>query len=291
MLLSMTGYGKGESHETGSRIKVEIKSLNGKMPDIRMRIPTRFKEKEIELRKRIQESAHRGKMDVTITVDGNSGDDEFDLNPVLFKRYLGELKSIASDEGIDQADLIGAVMRFPNVVQTVDTSVSEQEWNDLQNCLEEALANLKSYRSSEGEAMKAAISNHVESIASALQEVTPLDAERLLHVRNRINGNVREHLNGDTIDENRFEQELLYYLEKLDISEEKIRLQQHCTYFLEILKTDDEVKGKKLAFIGQEMGREINTLGAKAQFSPIQKLVVGMKDDLEKIKEQLANII
>lgn len=291
MLLSMTGYGKGESRATGSHLKVEIKTLNGKMPDVRLRIPTRYREKEMQIRKQIQESALRGKMDVTITVDGNSGDDEFDLNPSMFKRYLSQLKEIAAEEGINNSDLIGAVMRFPNVVQTVDSTVSEAEWSTLTTCIAESLEQLKQFRSSEGTAMTKAISDHVSNIAHQLHEITPLDEERIARIRSKVKGSLEEHLMGDKIDQNRFEQEIIYYLEKLDISEEKIRLEKHCKYFEEVLRSDEVVKGKKLAFISQEMGREINTLGAKAQHSGIQKLVVGMKDDLEKIKEQLANIV
>jgi len=291
MLLSMTGYGKGESNALGSSMKVEIKSLNGKVPDCRLRLPTRFREKEIDIRKMILEEAQRGKMDVTIAIDGNSGDDEFDLNPGQFRRYLSELKNIAEAEGIENSDLIGAVMRFPNVIQTVDTSVSEEEWSELNTCINQALQKLQSFRQLEGQAMHEAILNHVIEIENALKNIQPLDGERMDRIKSRISGSLKDHLQADQIDENRFEQELIYYMEKLDISEEKIRLKQHCDYFREVLDSTEGVKGKKLGFISQEMGREINTLGAKAQHSEIQKLVVSMKDDLEKIKEQLANVV
>lgn len=272
-------------------MKVEIKSLNGKVPDCRLRLPTRFREKEIDIRKLIMEEAQRGKMDVTISIDGNSGDDEFDLNPGQFRRYLSELRDIAELEGIDNSDLIGAVMRFPNVIQTVDTSVTEEEWAELRSCLDQALGRLYAFRKEEGGAMKEAIAQHIERILNALKKVDPLDLERVERIKGRVSGSLKDHLLADQIDENRFEQELIFYMEKLDISEEKSRLQQHCDYFKEILNASDEVKGKKLGFIAQEMGREINTLGAKAQHSEIQKLVVSMKDDLEKIKEQLANVV
>lgn len=291
MLLSMTGYGKGTIGIDERKLKIEIKSLNGKLTDIRMKVPTRYKEKELEIRKLIMDKANRGKMDVNFTIDGQSSDEEFDLNKVLFKRYISELKDLSQEEGINGADLIGAVMRFPNVIQTLDTELSDEEWTRLQDCLNMSLDNLEQFRLKEGQAMEVSIRSHIDVIEDRLKAIEPFEKARIQHVRQRLQKGLQEHLSSEHIDENRYEQEVLFYLEKLDITEEKIRLAQHCKYFIDVLDTDEKVKGKKLSFIAQEMGREINTLGAKAQSSDIQRCVVEMKDELEKIKELLANTI
>jgi uncharacterized protein (TIGR00255 family) len=287
----MTGYGKGTSYKLGRQLKVELRSLNGKMSDVRLKAPTKFREKEIEIRNLIMEGALRGKIDATLSLDGNAGDEEFGLNVNLFKAYLKTLQQIKEEEGIPQSDLIGAVMRFPNVVQAMDSTLTDDEWDVVRQCIIEALEQLNDFRKSEGAALEASILQHIGDIESQLLQVDPLEMQRVDQIKSRIKGSLEEHFASDNIDKNRFEQEILYYLEKLDISEEKNRLSQHCIYFREVLKDPTLVKGKKLSFISQEMGREINTMGAKAQSSGIQKLVVGMKDDLEKIKEQLANVV
>ena len=291
MLLSMTGYGRGTSAFGDRNLKVEIKSLNGKMTDVRMRMPSRYREKEILIRKMISDSAIRGKMDVAISVDGQVGEEEFDLNKKLFMKYLHELRDIQDEANLKDGDLIGAVMRFPNVVQSVDTTISEDEWDILKSCIQGALSGLQSFRLTEGLAMEEAIEGHIHNIESFLKAIDPLDTERFEKIRKRINQSLSDHLRKEQIDENRMEQEILFYLEKLDVNEEKVRLAQHCSYFIDELSTDENEKGRKLGFIAQEMGREINTLGAKAQSSDIQKYVVRMKDELEKIKEQMANVL
>lgn len=272
------------------KLKIEIKSLNGKMTDIRMKVPARYREKELAMRKMILEHAQRGKMDVSFSIDGQTTDEEFDLNKDLFNRYLHELKDIQSNHGL-QGDLISAVMRFPNVIQTLETEISDEEWKAVKSCIQDALDSLLGFREKEGAAMETAIRHHIQTIEDRLTAITPFEEARVAHVRQRLQRGLQEHMNGEHVDENRYEQEVLFYLEKLDITEEKVRLAQHCTYFVDVLDSTDMVKGKKLSFISQEMGREINTLGAKAQSSDIQRCVVAMKDELEKIKEMLANTI
>ncbi|MDX1685222.1 MAG: YicC/YloC family endoribonuclease [Saprospiraceae bacterium] len=287
----MTGYGKGTASLEGRKMKIEIKSLNGKIPDVRMKMPGRYREKELDIRKLIMEGAKRGKMDVAFSMDGQSLEEEFDLDKDLFRRYLTELKGLKASESIEGGDLISAVMRFPNVIQSQDTEITSDEWESLKRCLQEALDQLHQFRLREGAAMERSIKGHIDVIETKLKEIEPFEEARVATVRQRLQRGLQEHLSGEHIDENRYEQEVLFYLEKLDITEEKVRLSQHCKYFSDVLNTQEDVKGKKLAFISQEMGREINTLGAKAQSSDIQRCVVEMKDELEKIKEMLANTV
>lgn len=287
----MTGYGKGVASYGDVKLRVEVKSLNGKLTDIRMKLPSRYRYKEIEIRKMITDGASRGKLEVNFSMEGSAGEEEFDLNKTLFTKYLKELKDLKDAQGIEQGDLISAVLRFPNVIQSLDTEVDASEWEMVQRCIHEALENLAKFRKQEGDAMELAVRQHISTITSHLADIEPFEKARIENIRSRLTRGLQNHMNGEQVDENRFEQEVLFYLEKLDVTEEKVRLAQHCEYFLDVLNAEDEVKGKKLSFISQEIGREINTLGAKAQSSEIQKHVVGMKDELEKIKEMLANTI
>ncbi len=291
MILSMTGYGKGSSQVNGKQIKIEIKSLNGKSSDIRMRIPNNIKEKELLLRKQILNSAIRGKFDVTLKIGNETGADEYSLNTTLVKKYAKELKELREELGLDDSDILQSIMRIPNVVSPEEGDLEENEWVAIQQATESALEMLKNFRSEEGMVLKTDLGSRVTNIKSYLTGIEPLEKSRIDNVRERMHKNLNQWINEESIDKNRFEQEVIFYLEKLDITEEKVRLSQHCDYFLDTLNSEKIEKGKKLAFISQEMGREINTLGAKAQQSDIQQYVVMMKDELEKIKEQLANII
>jgi len=287
----MTGYGKGSSQINGKQIKIEIKSLNGKSSDIRMRIPNNIKEKELILRKQILDSAIRGKFDVTLKIGSDSGADEYSLNTTLVKKYALELKSLQSELGLDQSDLLQAIMRIPNVVSPEEGELEENEWQAIREATDQALEMLKNFRSEEGNVLKEDLGSRAKKIKEYLESIEPLEKSRIDSVKERMHKNLSQWIKEEAIDQNRFEQEVIFYLEKLDITEEKVRLSQHCDYFLDTLNSAKIEKGKKLAFISQEMGREINTLGAKAQQSDIQQFVVMMKDELEKIKEQLANII
>lgn len=291
MLLSMTGYGRATKSLGDKKITVEIRSLNSKFTDVRFRIPTNYREKENDMRRFISDRAKRGKMDVNIDVESTSGDSDFSLNTVLFKKYYAELSKIADELGEDKGDLMAAILRIPNVVGSGDESITDEEWAKLQETVHAALDNFISYRKDEGSVLEKDLRLRVLNIKNALDEVDPFETGRIDRLRTRLRQNLEEFLSKENVDENRFEQEIIFYLEKIDITEEKVRLAQHCKYFLEQLDEKKDMKGRKLSFISQEMGREINTLGAKAYSSDIQKLVVSMKDDLEKIKEQVANAV
>ena len=291
MILSMTGYGKSSEQFRDKVIGVEIKSLNGKSSDIRMRLPNNIKEKEIILRKQIIKSAIRGKFDFTLKIGSETGSEEYSLNKDLFRKYALEIQNLQSELGSASGDILQAVMRIPNVVGAIEGELDDEEWKVIEKVTADALQMLHNFRKQEGEVLQSDLIDRVNSISQKLEEITPMEESRIVSLKGRMQKNLSQFMSEESVDKNRFEQEVLFYLEKLDITEEKVRLAQHCEYFLNTLNSDIIEKGKKLGFISQEMGREINTLGAKAQQSDIQQLVVSMKDELEKIKEQLANII
>ncbi len=291
MLLSMTGYGRARGTIEGKEITIEIRSLNSKFTDLRFKIPQNYKNLEPEFRKIVTKRAERGKIDVTIDVQSLNGDDEYGLNIPLFKKYHRELKKISEEENIVQGDLIQAIMRLPNVVANINEEINEEEVKLVTKILNEALDNFTTFRKEEGEAMKIDNIKHVTMIMEYLKKLEPFEANRTEKLRKKLLSHMEEYVGEENIDANRFEQEILYYLEKFDITEEKVRLSQHCKFFLEIVNTNNTLKGRKLSFISQEMGREINTLGSKANSSEIQHFVVKMKDELEKIKEQVANSV
>lgn len=288
----MTGFGRATGTYGDKTISIEIRSLNSKFTDTRFKLPQNYKEKEPDLRRVIIDRAKRGKIDLTIDVQSSSGDGEFGLNPSLFRKYYVELKSLVDELDIPSGDLVQAILRLPNVVQTAGESVDEAEWTAVLQTLDAALNSFHNFRSAEGEAMETDCKLRIRNILAGIEQLDPFEAERITKLRHRLAQNMEEYVGKDNIDANRFEQEILYYLEKIDVTEEKVRLEQHCKYFLEQLNNGAEgIKGRKLSFISQEMGREINTLGSKANSSNIQRLVVQMKDDLEKIKELVANIL
>lgn len=287
----MTGYGKATGNHNDKKILVEIKSLNGKNVDVRQKLAAYFKEKELYIRNLVIEHAKRGKIECNVQIESNGTSEEYGLNLPLVKKYINELSSLQADTSISNHDWISAIFRIPNVIQTIEDEISEDEWNAVQAVLIQALESLHDFRAQEGEALREDLKNRVESIQSALKKVERYEQQRIIAVRERLRRNLEEFMGKDSVDKNRYEQEVIYYMEKLDINEEKVRLSQHCDFFLKELDSTEETSGRKLSFISQEMGREINTLGAKAQHSEIQQLVVSMKDSLEKIKEQLANVL
>lgn len=292
MILSMTGYGEGKGSYKNKSITVEIKSLNGKTTDIRFKSPANYREKELELRKFIIGHALRGKFDVSISFDAASAAEEFGLNKALFKKYWSELSTLKKELKFDQDGVVAAILRIPNVVQAEDGAIPDAEWKIIKKTTKAALESLQRFRQEDGKGMMKDLKKNVKSIQKCLKAVKPFEKERITRLKARMEKNLSDYLGKQNVDKNRYEQEVIFYLEKLDINEEKVRLEQHCKFFLEqLVSTSTAGKGKKLAFIGQEMGREINTLGAKAQHSDIQKLVVTMKDELERIKEQVANIV
>ena len=291
MLISMTGFGRASAPFREKNISIELNSLNSKFSDIRLKVPQKYKNFEIKLRKLISEKSLRGKIDVNIEIKSLHGESEYTINTELFKKYYKELKKLSDELGMNNGDILQAIMRIPDITQIRDEDIDEEELNAVMDVLETALKKLTTYRIEEGKAMENDLIQRANNIQHLLKTVDPFEKERAEKIRAKLRQSLANFAGKQNVDENRFEQELIFYLEKFDITEEKVRLEQHCIYFLEVLKSEEKIKGKKLNFISQEMGREINTLGAKAYSSEIQRIVVTMKDDLEKIKEQVANII
>ena len=291
MLLSMTGYGRASSVYNGKTITIEVRSLNSKFTDIRFKMPQTYKDKEVDMRRIILDKAERGKIDVNLDIKSMNGDSEYALNQALFSKYYTELSELSKSLNMPQSDVMQAILRIPNVISNGDNDVDEEEWNVIKNTLQEALVSFTNFRLAEGKAMEDDCKTRTKIITDLLNEIEPFETERAERLRTKIDKHLQEYVGKDNIDANRFEQEILYYLEKIDVTEEKVRLAQHCKYFDEVLDKKETLKGRKLSFISQEMGREINTLGSKANSSDIQRIVVQMKDELEKIKEQVANTV
>ena len=291
MILSMTGYGQASREFKDKTVRVEIKSLNGKTSDIRCKVPGSYKEKEIQLRKLVLEKAFRGKFDFSLTIESEKGDDEYGLNKPLFKKYYREIIELQNELGIQTGDIVQAILRIPNVVGSINEELDEEEWEVVLATCEDALSALTNFRAEEGTAAEKDLVQASAKIAQLLKDVEQYESGRIETLKERFRRNLEEFNQDEQVDRNRFEQEIIYYIEKLDINEEKVRLAQHCKYFDEVMNGDSMQVGKKLGFIAQEMGREINTLGAKANQKNIQQIVVSMKDSLEKIKEQVANIV
>ncbi|MEY4902997.1 MAG: hypothetical protein RLZZ292_812 [Bacteroidota bacterium] len=287
----MTGFGRASQTYKDKTISVEIRALNSKMLDIRLKTPPNFKEKELELRRILSEQLERGKIDLTISIQ-SLGESDYGINQTLFKQYYKQITELCTELGIDKGDVVQTILRIPAVIASGETEIDEEEWTTVEAAIKEALRQFHAYRQHEGKPMATALTNSCEQIAENLKAVAPFEQERVTKVRQRMTQSLEEFLGRENVDKNRYEQEVIFYLEKIDISEEKVRLEQNCKHFLEHLRSKkDTVKGRTLNFISQEMGREINTLGAKAYHAEIQKLVVQMKEELEKIKEQLANIV
>ena len=291
MLLSMTGYGKAADIYQGRTYTIDVKTLNGKMSDLRLKAPTYLRSKEIILRKIIMDAVMRGKIDCTISVQDGETDADYKLNFSLIEYYLKQLNSLTDKYEISNSDFLQTIIRIPNVVQANDGEVAEEEWQFIHDLTMKAIDDLNTFRSKEGSSMLDDLSKRVTSIQELLKSVEELEEKRKSEILSRIRKSIDEYVQSDKVDENRLEQEMIYYLERLDIHEEKTRLAQHCLYFMETAKSELLSTGKKLNFIAQEMGREINTIGSKAQYSPLQQIVVEMKVELDKIKEQLANVL
>lgn len=289
MLLSMTGFGRSTGQYQDKLITVDLKSLNSKFMDLRIRVPQNYRSKEVEIRQIINNVLTRGKVELNIDVKAENGADAQTINHRLFKSYYDNIMSLQQTIGFDSGDILQTILRIPNVISQEENEIDEEEWEVITATLQNAIVKFNNFRAQEGDAMENDLVAQITEIESFLEEVDPYEKARVDKIKERLDKQLEEQFSSDKVDRNRFEQEIIYYLEKIDITEEKVRLAQHCKYFLEVLGNDQEDKGKKLAFISQEMGREINTLGAKAYSTELQKLVVGMKDNLEKIKEQLAN--
>ena len=285
MIQSMTGYGKSQLQLPTKKITVEIKSLNSKNLDLNTRMPSLYRAKEIEMRRILGKNLLRGKIDFSLFIESTGDETTTVINENIVQNYIAQLQNI-NDSSAD--DLLAIVMRLPDVLKIEKAELDENEWYSLEEIINEAIAKLKVFREDEGNVLKKDFILRIKAIKENLNGVIDIDEERLQAVRERLQAAIIEIK--DSVDDNRFEQEMIYYLEKLDITEEKVRLTNHLDYFLKELNSDIS-NGKKLGFISQEIGREINTIGSKANYAPMQKLVVQMKDDLEKIKEQLLNVL
>ncbi len=285
MILSMTGFGRSEGIYEGRKIVIDLKSLNSKSFDLTVKTPSRYREKEYELRKILSEQLQRGKVDCYMTMENTEENTETVLHHDLIRRYIQDLKTLAAD-GPDFEYLKMAV-RMPDATAARAEDLSEAEWNFVLELLQEAIARFKEFRQTEGSILQQELQNNLMRISQHLAAVEPFESVRLENVKERYKKTLDEF---EQLDETRFYQEMAYYTEKLDIAEEKVRLTQHLAYYQEVMEQETG-NGKKLGFIAQEMGREINTLGSKANHADIQRLVVMMKDDLEKIKEQTLNVL
>ncbi|MDT8393424.1 MAG: YicC/YloC family endoribonuclease [Bacteroidales bacterium] len=291
MIKSMTGFGKHSVEYAGKNITIELKSLNSKQFDANLRIPPLYRSKEAEIRLLLNSGLGRGKIEMYITVDSNGETASFQFNHKLAKQYYEEIAKLAGELNLainEQA--LPALLRMPDIMKTEQPELSTEEWEVIRRATEEAMEELNKFRIQEGRALEKDLRERVSEIEKQLGDVKNFEEKRIDALRTRITKHIEEAVPQGTVDMNRFEQEIIYYLEKLDITEEKVRLSKHCKYFLETL-SEQGTNGKKLGFIAQEMGREINTLGSKANDADMQRLVVLMKDELEKIKEQLFNIL
>ncbi len=285
MIQSMTGFGKHFVQLPSKKITVELKSLNSKSLDLNARMPSVYREKELELRKVIASSLVRGKIDFGLYVENTGDDTSAQVNEAVVKQYMKQLQSIA--EG-DDFKLLEMALRLPDAMKTEREDIDEEEYQAIQDALKLALLEINKFRSEEGHVLENDFNQRIKKMDSLLKEVVQMDPERQSTIRERLEKAVAD-IKAE-VDENRFEQELIYYLEKYDITEEKVRLANHLDYFSKTLKSNDS-NGKKLGFISQEIGREINTIGSKANYAPMQQLVVQMKDELEKVKEQMLNVL
>jgi uncharacterized protein (TIGR00255 family) len=287
----MTGFGKALCELPNKKIHIEIRALNSKQLDINTKIPFIFKEKELEIRKLISNLIIRGKIDFNLFVEVLEEENVPVINQSVVLNYYNQLKKIAGELYIDQDEqLLRIIMRLPDVLTTEKKELDEAEWIAVSKTIQKASGEINKFRIQEGKSQAKDMTSQIKIILDLLQEVEKFEKERIKRIEERIKENIEAKTKVEDYDQNRFEQELLYYLEKLDISEEKVRLKNHCTYFTQTLEEEEPV-GKKLGFIAQEIGREINTLGSKANDINIQKRVVMMKDALEKIKEQVLNVL
>lgn len=290
MIQSMTGYGKATGEFGGKTISVEIKSLNSKFFDLNLRLPQAYKDKEMELRTLLQKEAERGKMDVIINIETDPAQQSNLLNKDLIKALLKDLKEIKTELNLADENLLQIIMQQPQVMNNDAAEADEKEWEQIIKLLKEALEKFNLFRQREGKNLHDDIAHRMNLILQLREKLAEHETGRMQGVRSRLMNALKSFEGNIDTDMNRFEQELIYYLEKLDITEEKVRLLTHCNYFLTMLN-DSNNNGKKLGFIMQEIGREINTIGSKANDAGIQRIVVEMKDEAEKIKEQLSNIL
>ena len=288
MIHSMTGYGKSVLHLSDKKVTIEIKSLNSKNLDLNVRIPSYYRVKELAVRKELASRLVRGKVDFSIYIEMTADETSTTVNKGVVSEYMQQLRNVVQTGSSNDVELLKMAVRMPDALKTEREELDEDEWAQISANIQKAIKAIIQYRIDEAASLEKDFKLRIENIQSYLEEVTSFDGARISHVKERLKKAI-DDLKVQT-DENRFEQELIYYLEKLDINEEKVRLANHLTYFLQELGTEDS-NGKKLGFIVQEIGREVNTIGSKANFAPMQKAVIQMKNELEKIKEQVLNVL
>tara|TARA_R110001592_G_scaffold75476_1_gene228525 strand:- start:1116 stop:1982 length:867 start_codon:yes stop_codon:yes gene_type:complete len=288
MIQSMTGYGKSVLQLPTKKVTIEIKSLNSKNLDLNVRIPSYYKEKELDVRKKLASALVRGKIDFSIFVEMTADETSTKVNHSVVKQYMQQLRNVVQTGASDDVELLKMAIKMPDALNTEREELDENEWNLINQNIDVAIKEIVQYRIDEAASLEIDFRERITNIKKYLEEVYSFDADRIENVKARLQKAI-DDLKVET-DQNRFEQELIYYLEKLDINEEKVRLANHLEYFLQTLETEDS-NGKKLGFIVQEMGREINTTGSKANFAPMQKAVIQMKNELEQIKEQILNVL
>lgn len=303
----MTGYGRATQTHAGKTFTVEVRSLNSKQSDLRLRTSVQLHKYEVKLRRLVLEATKRGKLEMTVEIADETGGGAVRINTALlnevYQDVVANVGAGSSKKGLSISiggtgsgsdnhfdGLYAALLRIPGIVETGNNRLADEDWDNLKATTEACIAHLNEYRTQEGDVLANDLATSARAIADLLTEVDKYEVARVDSVRERMEKHLTDFMGRSNVDKNRYEQEVLFYLEKMDINEEKVRLRQNCEYFLEILNNDDMVKGRKLTFISQEIGREVNTLGAKAYSSDIQKLVVNMKEHLEMIKEQLANV-
>lgn len=293
MIKSMTGYGISKVEHELFDVSVEVKSLNSKTLDANLRgLPRQFNSKEVAIRNILSQTLNRGKVTVSIELtDKKNATSLASVNTEMFKTYHAELKQLATEVGDDHVNLFSEVLKLPKVIETKSEEIEEDVvWEALERAFRDAISRCTAHREDEGRVLQEKLASYINVISKSLEEVLKQDPLRVEKVRERINKHIEEYVAKEKIDESRFEQEMIFYIEKLDITEEKVRLKNHLEYFISIMNSN-ETNGKKLGFIGQEIGREINTIGSKSNDAVMQKLVVSMKDELEKIKEQVLNVL
>ena len=288
MIHSMTGYGKSVLHLSDKKVTIEIKSLNSKNLDLNVRIPSYYRVKELAVRKQLASKLVRGKVDFSIYIEMTADETSTTVNKGVVSEYMQQLRNVVQTGSSNDVELLKMAVRMPDALKTEREELDEDEWAQINANIQKAIKDIIQYRIDEAASLEKDFKLRIENIQSYLEEVTSFDGARISHVKERLKKAIDDLK--VQIDENRFEQELIYYLEKLDINEEKVRLANHLTYFLQELGTEDS-NGKKLGFIVQEIGREVNTIGSKANFAPMQKAVIQVKNELEKIKEQVLNVL
>ena len=291
MLQSMTGYGKAEGSYQNKNITIEIRALNSKQSDINLKLPSALKEKEIELRKRVGEYLGRGKISCLVYYEITDKDQAATLNQAVIKNYIKQIRRISEDLRINfDSRLLQTALQMPEAFEKEEEELKQEEWEVVWQAMEKALQEVVRFREQEGQAIENDFRERIEALKGYLQQIDPHEKARVERIRERLQEKLKTYQNNFEVDQNRFEQELVYYLEKLDITEEKVRLENHFSYFQELLSQQEPV-GKKLNFLTQEIGREINTIGSKSNDFEMQRLVVQMKDELEKIREQVMNVL